>query len=101
MPMMIEALGWLSSLTLLLTIVAQLHKQWASGTSKGVSVWLFIGQTGASLGFVAYSWLVHDRVFVATNALMAGAAMVGLGIVIYHRRRDAAGATPAPSGTRG
>jgi MtN3 and saliva related transmembrane protein len=86
---MTDALGWASSVVLLLTIVAQIHKQWASGTSKGVSVWLFIGQACASLGFLGYSWLIHNWVFVTTNALMAAAACVGLGIVALHRSRAA------------
>ena len=86
---MTEALGWASSAILLLTIVAQVHKQWASGTSKGVSIWLFIGQAAASLGFLGYSWVIRNWVFVVTNALMAVAACVGLGIVAYHRRHAA------------
>jgi MtN3 and saliva related transmembrane protein len=85
---MTEALGWLSSATLLFTIGAQVHKQWAAGTSKGVSVWLFIGQFAASLGFLGYSVLIHNWVFVVTNGLMAAAALLGLGIVFMHRRRE-------------
>jgi MtN3 and saliva related transmembrane protein len=85
---MTEALGWVSSAVLLLTIAAQVHKQWAAGTSKGVSIWLFIGQCAASLGFLGYSVLIENWVFVVTNGLMALAAVVGLSIVCIHRSRE-------------
>ena len=52
---MTEAIGWGSSLILLLTIARQIHKQWRDRTSAGVSVWLFVGQLAASGGFIAYS----------------------------------------------
>lgn len=86
---MTEAIGWLSSLVLLLTIGQQVYKQWHDGTSKGVSRWLFVGQTIASAGFSLYSWLVHNWVFVVTNALMLVSALVGYAIVLRHRRREA------------
>jgi MtN3 and saliva related transmembrane protein len=73
-----EAIGWASSVVLLLTIGRQIHKQWRAGTSEGVSLWLFAGQLTASLGFTIYSWLVKNWVFVATNALMVVNGLVGL-----------------------
>jgi uncharacterized protein with PQ loop repeat len=82
-----EVIGWASSAILVITITAQLHRQWKAGTSKGVSKWLFIGQFAASVGFVSYSWRIGDWVFVATNALLAIEALLGLGIVLMHRRR--------------
>jgi MtN3 and saliva related transmembrane protein len=82
-----ELIGWASSVILLLTIGKQIHKQWITQSSAGVSKWLFIGQLGASLGFMIYSYLLHNRVFVATNALMALSAIVGVWIVIYQRSR--------------
>ena len=84
----VEVLGWSSSAVLVLTIGQQVWKQWKEGTSKGVSRWLFLGQMAASLGFTAYSWLVKNWVFVATNALMLGNALLGYGIVLRHRRRE-------------
>jgi MtN3 and saliva related transmembrane protein len=86
---MVEAIGWFSSVVLLLTIGKQVYKQWSSGSSEGVSRWLFIGQITASAGFTAYSWLVQNWVFVVTNALMLVNALVGYGIVRRHRRRAA------------
>jgi MtN3 and saliva related transmembrane protein len=95
-----EALGWASSVILVLTIGKQVYKQWQSGSSEGVSRWLFVGQIAASVGFTIYSFLVHNWVFVATNALMLCNALVGYGIVLRHRRRAAAltGAGSARSG---
>lgn len=83
-----DAVGYASSLLLLMTIGYQIHRQWKAGTSKGVSVWLFVGQLFASLGFTAYSLLVDDFVFVVTNATLACAAVAGLVIVTVHRRRE-------------
>jgi hypothetical protein len=74
---------------LLVTIVSQIVRQWKEGTSKGVSRWLFVGQIAASAGFVVYSALVHNVVFIVTNALMLLSAIVGLAIVIYHHRGGA------------
>ncbi|MBC7911061.1 MAG: hypothetical protein H7Y30_11205 [Pyrinomonadaceae bacterium] len=84
---MTEAIGWISSLILVLTIGKQVYKQWKEESSEGVSKWLFVGQISASLGFTIYSWLVKNWVFVVTNSVMLLNGMLGLGIVIYHRRR--------------
>lgn len=85
-----EFVGWSASAVLVLTIVTQVYRQWQLGSSKGVSKWLFIGQMMASSGFLLYSWLIHDVVFLFTNALMMMSAAVGLSIVLWHRmkRRD-------------
>ena len=81
---MMEAIGWLSSLILILTIGKQIYKQWQEGSSEGVSKWLFIGQISASAGFVIYSWLLNNWVFVVTNIVMLLSAFVGLGITYWH-----------------
>ena len=83
-----ELIGWCSSFILVLTICKQVYKQWQEGTSEGVSKWLFIGQMSASLGFTIYSWLVNNWVFVVTNSVMLLSGLVGLGIVLYHRKRE-------------
>jgi uncharacterized protein with PQ loop repeat len=83
-----ELIGWCSSFILVLTIGKQVHKQWQEGTSEGVSKWLFIGQMSASLGFTIYSWLVNNWVFVVTNSVMLLSGLVGLGIVLHHRKRE-------------
>lgn len=84
----IEAIGWFSSFVLLLTIGRQIYKQWQEGSSEGVSLFLFIGQMTASLGFTIYSYLVQNWVFVVTNGLMLLNGMLGLGITIYNRKRE-------------
>lgn len=84
---MVEALGWVSSAILVVTLGHQVLKQWREGTSKGVSTWLFVGQIAASLGFTIYSVLIHSWVFVITNALMVLNGLLGYAITIRHRRR--------------
>ena len=83
-----EAIGWISSFILVLTIGKQVFKQWKEGSSENVSKWLFIGQLAASIGFTIYSWLVGNWVFVITNAIMVVNGLVGLFIVLHHRRRE-------------
>jgi uncharacterized protein with PQ loop repeat len=82
-----DAIGWASSAILVATIGKQVHKQWKAGSSEGVSRWLFFGQIAASTGFTIYSALVGNWVFVVTNALLLVDAIVGLVIVLHHRRR--------------
>ena len=83
-----EAIGWISSLILILTIGKQVYKQWSEGTSKGVSIWLFAGQIAASIGFAVYSWMVKDWVFIFTNSIMVLNGIAGLSISIYQKRRE-------------
>ncbi|HEU4522042.1 MAG TPA: hypothetical protein VFT12_08570 [Thermoanaerobaculia bacterium] len=86
---MVEAIGWASSAILVFTIGRQVYKQWHDGTSAGVSTWLFVGQLAASSGFLVYSFLVRNWVFVVTNALMVINALLGYAITLRHRRRRA------------
>lgn len=85
---MTELIGWFSSVVLLLTIGSQVAKQWRSGSSEGVSRWLFVGQVTASFGFTTYSWLVGNWVFVVTNSLLLASALVGFAITVRHRRAE-------------
>jgi MtN3 and saliva related transmembrane protein len=85
---MTEVIGWFSSFILVLTIAKQVHKQWKSGSSEGVSKWLFVGQITASIGFTIYSVLVGNWVFVVTNALLLLSAVIGGLIVLKHRRAE-------------
>lgn len=86
-----QAIGWLSSFILIATIAKQVHKEWKCRSVEGVSSWLFVGQTAASTGFTVYSWLIHDWVFVVTNAVMLLAALTGL--TIYRRNARLTGRT--------
>ena len=82
-----QAIGWTSSAILLATLVRQIVKQ-QSEQQGGVSHWLFIGQTLASLGFVIYSWLVGNWVFIVTNSLILLTAIIGF---VLQRRRAGRG----------
>jgi hypothetical protein len=80
------------------------QKQYKSGQSEGISRWLFLGQLGASGGFLVYSILLSNWVFVVTNALLVVNALVGYAIVRHHRKREKnsehpgfAGSPPAPA----
>ena len=86
--MLADITGWLSALILILTISRQVYKQWRSRSTAGVSSWLFIGQLAASTGFVLYSYLVENWVFVATNAFMLLTAVAGQLIYRSNRRRE-------------
>ena len=81
-----DAVGWLSAATLLATLVTQVVAQWRDRSSKGVSRWLFVGQLAASVGFIAYSALKNDPVFIVTNTLLAGVAVFGQ-YTFYRNRR--------------
>lgn len=85
---MIEILGWASSTILLLTLVKQVYKQWQDRTVEGVSKWLFVGQLAASTGFLVYSYLVVNWVFVVTNALLTLNNIAGIAIYWYFRRNN-------------
>lgn len=83
-----EMIGWLSAVVLLTTLGRQVYTQWKSRSVQGVSRWLFVGQLCASVGFVTYSWLLHNWVFVVTNALILATAILGEWIYLHNRRRQ-------------
>lgn len=87
---MIEAIGWASSIILILTIGKQVYKQWHDRTSAGVSTWLFVGQLAASTGFTIYSLLLRNWVFAVTNAIMMINGLLGYVITVRHRRSRSA-----------
>lgn len=83
---MVDVLGWCSSLVLLVTIGTQISKQWRDGSSVGVSPFLFVGQTAASIGFTVYSALLQNWVFTFTNAAMSLSAVVGVLVSAHFKR---------------
>lgn len=83
---MIEIVGWISSAVLLATLVKQVHKQWTSRTSEGLSHWLFIGQLAASIGFTTYSVATGSIVFAVTNGALTINNIVG--IILYYKFLD-------------
>jgi uncharacterized protein with PQ loop repeat len=80
-----DAIGWASSAILLITIAVQVRRQWKSGSNRGVSKWLFVGQLAASLGFLVFSILTGSLVFAITNAMLALGNLCG--ILIYAKNR--------------
>src|SRR5450631_2081397 len=57
-----QDIGWAGTAVLRATMCRQVYSQWKSKATAGVSRWLFIGQTGASIEFV-YRQL-HSSVFL-------------------------------------
>jgi len=82
-----EIIGWAAALVLLLTIAAQVLKQWRGRSSQGVSPWLFSGQVIASAGFTVYSVLLGNAVFAVTNGLILMSAMLGQLLYWRNQRR--------------
>ena len=81
-----DLLGWAASAILVLTLSRQIHVQYKDESAKGVSRWLFAGQIASSLGFIAYSWMLENRVFIVTNSIILLTAVVGQ--VVMSRKRD-------------
>jgi hypothetical protein len=52
-----------------------------------VSWWLFVGQIAASGGFLAYSVLIGNSVFIVTNSLILVTSIVGQTIYIAKQKR--------------
>ena len=86
---MIEAIGWISSFVLLMTLIRKVKKQWEEKNSEGVSKWLFIGQLVASTGFVVYSYLVSNWVFTITNSLLTINNIIGIYLYFRYRKKEA------------
>ncbi|MDQ2641552.1 MAG: hypothetical protein M3Y79_13360 [Pseudomonadota bacterium] len=86
-----DIVGWAASAVLLATLSRQIHTQWQDKEAKGVSRWLFVGQIAASCGFITYSWLLDNLVFIVTNALILLTAVVGEVGLLVRRRGMSAG----------
>lgn len=82
-----EVVGWLASAILLATLIRQIVTQVRNREAQGVSRWLFVGQIAASTGFVIYSALVGDWVFIVTNACILATAITGQVVTWRHRRK--------------
>lgn len=98
---MLDALGWVSSLVLLATILEQIRKQWKTRSDQGVSSFLFVGQAAASLGFTVYSALVGNWVFTVTNSLLFASAITGWFITAHFKRGSARLRGPMPNASAG
>ncbi|MCY7353898.1 MAG: hypothetical protein LH470_02215 [Lysobacter sp.] len=72
-----DIVGWIASAILIATLARQIYTQWKDPDPSGVSTWLFVGQITASLGFIAYSWMLKNWVFIVTNSIILLTALVG------------------------
>lgn len=81
-----DLIGWAASALLVLTLSRQIYTQSQDPSARGVSRWLFIGQIASSLGFIAYSWLLQNWVFIVTNSAILLTAVVGQ-VVLWRKRR--------------
>ncbi|PJJ97356.1 hypothetical protein CO641_10200 [Lysobacteraceae bacterium NML91-0213] len=79
--------GWAATAVLMATLIRQIRKQWIADSVESVSVWLFVGQIAASVLFIIYSAMVSNPVFVVTNILILGTAVVGQVLTMIKRRR--------------
>jgi len=91
-----EIIGWSAATILLATISRQVYTQWRERSTQGLSKWLFVGQLAASTGFVIYSWMLGNWVFVVTNVLMLVTAAGGQWIYLRNRRREERAAAAHP-----
>lgn len=82
----VEAIGWASTAVLLATLMRQVYTEWKSRTAAGLSKWLFAGQVAASVGFVTYSLLLGNWVFMGSNVAILGVAIVGQ--VLFLRKKQ-------------
>ena len=53
-------LGWLAALILIVTLYAQVRKNWKERRLKGVNPLLYYGQALASLCFAVYSLTINS-----------------------------------------
>lgn len=84
---MVDLIGWFSSLVLLATILNQVRRQWIERANRSASMWLFAGQTTASIGFTIYSVLLKNWVFSVTNAMLLVSALLGFAITLSQKSR--------------
>jgi len=80
-------MGWISSLVLVATLSRQLYTQWKARSVEAVSKWLYVGQFVAEIGFIIYSWSVRNWIFVFTNVILLLENILGLWMLIFHRRQ--------------
>ncbi len=87
-----DVIGWVASAVLITTLLHQVSVQWRERSTEGVSGWLFIGQHAASFGFLTYSWLSDNPVFVVSNAVLILTALAGQAVYRRNRRIERAAA---------
>ncbi len=83
-----DIVGWIASAILIATLVRQIYTQWKDPDPSGVSAWLFVGQITASVGFIAYSWMLRNWVFIVTNSIILLTALVGQWVIWRKNRKS-------------
>ena len=82
-----DVVGWCASAILIATLARQVHKQATRGNGQALSKWLFAGQIAASVGFIVYSWLLRNPVFIVSNVLILATAIAGQMLYLRNERR--------------
>jgi uncharacterized protein with PQ loop repeat len=85
-----DLIGWIASGILILTLGRQTWRQWKDPDPRGVSHWLFAGQIAASVGFIVYSWMLDNWVFIVTNTLILITAITGQAVFLRAEHRKGA-----------
>ena len=85
-----EPVGWLATGILIVMLGRQTYDQWRDQTSAGVSSWLFIGQIAASIGFVVYSILLGNVLFIVSNCFLVVIAVIGQLLYLRNEKRGRA-----------
>ena len=83
-----DCVGWGASLILFATLARQIWVQWKERSAEGVSRWLFVGQLLTSLGFIWYSALVGNTIFIVTNSMLVLTSVVGQCIYVRNTGLD-------------
>lgn len=84
------AIGWFSSTVVFVTQIIQLREQVKKG-SKGVSKWMFVGNVIATSGFVVYSYLQNDTIFLTANSIILCGHITGMILTFWqksHEKKD-------------
>jgi MtN3 and saliva related transmembrane protein len=93
-------LGWAASVVLLAILSRRVYVRWRENSSDGVSSLLHIGQVMASAGFVIYSWMVGNRLFVVTSSAVLVTAVLGQWVQLRNARYEADKRLPLPDHLR-
>lgn len=82
-----DTVGWMASALLIITLAHQIHTQIKAPDARAVSNWLFVGQSLSSVGFIVYSALLGNWVFIVTNTLILLTAVVGQMVLLRRNKQ--------------
>ncbi len=81
-------IGWASTAVLIATVGRQAYTQFKQRSTAGVSRWLYIGQLATSAGYVVYSIMLGNTVFVVSNVFLLVIAAIGQFLYVRNRKRE-------------